>query len=154
MNWTMGNETEYYIRAMGGFINSQFSMELSFVDGIQTPFSYPYSTDYPFKSTSFPSKNPVPMEQYWKTSVAAQVKNFPSPAAAFALAYCDQGKTITAINVAVSGVIERGEAVADYSLMQQWGCPQTIELEMHANCRWNVVLVQSSCVRFQFDDMR
>jgi len=124
ISWTIGNETEYFIRAMGEFANSEFSMELSFTDGLTT-FSYPYSTDVPFMGTQFPSsKTPVAMEQYWKTSVAASVKN--KETQAFSLAYCDQGKTISSINVAVSQVLESG---SDYSLMQQWACPQTIALE-------------------------
>jgi len=124
ISWTIGNETEYYIRAMGEYTNSEFSMELTFTDGL-TPFAFPYSVDVPFMSTKFPSsRNPDAMEQYWKTSVAASVKN--SNEQAFSLAYCDQGKTISRINVAV---IQAREGVeADYSLMQQWACPQTIEL--------------------------
>jgi len=128
ISWTLANYSApiYYIRAMGGYKSSVFSMELSFTDGIKT-FAYPYSTDVPFMSTSFPStKEPVALQQYWKTNVAASVKN--GETAAFGLAYCDQGDTITSVDVVVTNVAQTGEHV-DYSLMQQWACPQTVKLE-------------------------
>ena len=134
ISWVIANHSApvYYIRAMGGYKSSTFSMELSFTDGINT-FAYPYTTDVPFMSTSFPStKEPEALEQYWKTNVAASVKN--GQTAAFGLSYCDQGTTIKGIDVVVTGVVESGAHVADYSLMQQWACPQTIKLE---KCTYN-----------------
>jgi len=122
ISWTVGNETEYFIRAMGGYKNTEFSMELSFTDGL-TPSSLPYSTDIPFRSHT-QSKPPVAMEQYWKTSVAASVTN--GETKAFALAYCDQGTTISSIDVAVSAMVTQGHSAGDFSLFQQWACPQTI----------------------------
>jgi len=126
ISWTMQNETAYFIRAMGGYVSSVFSMELSFSEIDANQFAYPYTLDVPFMSQSFPpSKQPVPMAQYWKTMVADTVENGGNKS--FALAYCDQGTTVKGIEVVVSSVPDTSSA-ADFSLMQQWACPQTTPL--------------------------
>jgi len=126
ISWTMQNESVYFIRAMAGNVNNQFSMELSFSDVDANQFAYPYTLDVPFMSQSFPpSKEPEPMAQYWKTEVADTVENGGNKS--YALAYCDQGATVKGIDVAVSSMPDTGSA-PDFSLMQQWACPQTTAL--------------------------
>jgi len=126
ISWTMQNETAYFIRAMGGYVSSVFSMELTFSEIDANHFAYPYTLDVPFMSQSFPpSKQPVPMAQYWKAMVADTVENGGNKS--YALAYCDQGSTVKGMDVAVSSVPDIGSA-ADFSLMQLWACPKTTPL--------------------------
>jgi hypothetical protein len=119
ISWALqSNETAYYIRAMAGYAPTEFSMELSFTSGDDL-VSYPWSTDVPFM-TQTPNNQYEALEQYWKSNEEYNVAN--EAFRYFAVAYCNQGKTVTGIDVSIAAP----PSITDYSLMQQWGCPQGV----------------------------
>lgn len=118
ISWTIGNETVYFIRVMAGYAETDFSMELSFINSTNT-FSYPYISNTPFNGYQM-FTSPNPLGQYWKSNVLYTVQN--NAFIKFSVAFCDQGQTIKGINIALS----TPPNVTDYSLVDCFACPQTI----------------------------
>lgn len=119
ISWALDNETnEYWIRVMGQYKASEFSMEISFNDSADI-VSYPWTTNSPFNTEQM-TIPPVPLLQYWKAEGEYTVNN--DNPVIFEIGYCNQGENIKGIDVSLAAKTD----TTDYSLIQQWACPQTI----------------------------
>eukprot|EP00483_Globobulimina_turgida_P001878 UN01880 len=120
VSWTMNNETNYFIRTMAWNQPATFSMELSFTNNANE-MPYPWTTDMPFMVPSM-TIQPVAFTQYWRSDTEYVVSD--EGHKHFSLAYCNQGHAINGINV----VLTAPSDITDYSLLQQWACPQTVPI--------------------------
>jgi len=122
ISWTLNNETDkYWIRVMGQYKPSEFSMELSFNDTANV-FSYPWTSIHPFNTDHQVINSAQPLLQYWKAEGEYTVDN--DVPITFEIGYCDQSENIKGIDVSLAAKTDSN----DYSLVQQWVCPQTISI--------------------------
>eukprot|EP01084_Bolivina_argentea_P293455 504710_1 len=124
------SEDTTYLRILGGYSATIFSLEISLLTGHDTQF-YAWNTNWPFQGSSMVGKTPKTMNQHWKSDTIYNVMD--TEFCHFFLPYSDDD-TVD-IDVTVQTINANGPT-EDHSLVQQWACIGS--LTNYEWCRWTI----------------